>query len=1086
MNCSGCRAENREGRRFCAACGAALATACPQCDFINEAAAKYCGGCGHRLAGADASLQPDVPAPRPAAVGGERRQVTVLFCDLAGYTRLTHELGAEAVHDMTDRFFSLIDGVIERFGGAIDKHIGDCAMAVFGAPVAHGNDPERAVRAALAVRDAMPDLSRELGHELNVHIGIASGQVIASGGAGHRTYSITGDSVNLASRLTDAAPTDIILIADAVRHMLPPGFTFHEAGTLAVKGLVEPVRAWRLIGFGEAAREERPFVGRRVELTQFRDARGACCASGTGQTIVIRGEAGIGKTRLIEEFQAQAAAEGFACHLSLVLDFGAGTGQDAIRALVRSLLGLRLGGDSAAAQAAAERALGHGLAVEEQRVYLNDLLDLPQPTALRSLYDAMDNATRNRGKRATVAGLVRRLSQERPLLLVVEDVHWADRLTLDYLATLTETVASCPALLIMTSRVEGDPLGEGWRSSTTDSPLMTIDLGPLDAQEATALAGAYLDATADFAQRCIERAAGNPLFLEQLLHHAEQTSAAGVPGSVQSLVQARMDQLDAPDKQALQAASVFGQRFTLDALRHLIEGPNYTCIGPVEHFLVRPAGDDFLFAHALIRDAVYDSLLRARRRELHQRAAAWFQDRDLVLYAEHLDRAADQSAPQAYLAAARAQAAGHRYEYARSLAERGLEVAAAPEDRCALMCLLGEILHDLGLMPEARVLYERALEAAAHDGQRARAWLGLAAVKRVTDELDDAFADLDRAQLAAEQCGLIEQRARIHFLRGNLHFPRGNITGCLAEHGKSLQLAREIGSPELEAQALGGLGDAEYVRGRMISAHRHLQHCVDLAAEHGFGRIEVANRSQSAHARLYFSPQQAVLEQALTAAEAAHRVGHYRAELNARVAGVFATFALGNFPRLKEQVEEARAIVDRLGARRFMQSCLLYLGKTVLAEGRRAEALELLEEAMAISRETGLGFHGPNILGALAEAAQDPQQRRRALAEGEAIIRGGAVGHNHLRFYPDAITTALDLGEWDEAERYAAALEDFTRPEPLPWADFFVARGRALATLGRRGVDDSTKPELERLQAEAQRLDYRIALGAIARALDLP
>ena len=121
----------------------------------------------------------------------------------------------------------------------------------------------------------------------------------------------------------------------------------------------------------------------------------------------------------------------------------------------------------------------------------------------------------------------------------------------------------------------------------------------------------------------------------------------------------------------------------------------------------------------------------------------------------------------------------------------------------------------------------------------------------------------------------------------------------------------------------------------------------------------------------------------------------------------------------------------------------------MLAEGRRGEALEVLEEAMAISRETGLGFHGPNILGALAEAAQDPQQRRRALAEGEAIIRGGAVGHNHLRFYPDAITTALDLGEWDEAERYAEALEDYTRPEPLPWSDFFVARGRALAALGR-------------------------------------
>ena len=189
MNCSGCGAENREGRRFCASCGAALAAACPECGFVNEAEAKYCGGCGHPLGGVEASSKADVAAPRPATVAGERRQVTVLFCDLAGYTRLTHELGAEAVHDLTDRFFSLVDGLIERFGGTIDKHIGDCAMAVFGAPVAHGNDPERAVRAALAIRDAMPDLSRELGCDLNVHIGLASGQVVASGGAGHRRYS---------------------------------------------------------------------------------------------------------------------------------------------------------------------------------------------------------------------------------------------------------------------------------------------------------------------------------------------------------------------------------------------------------------------------------------------------------------------------------------------------------------------------------------------------------------------------------------------------------------------------------------------------------------------------------------------------------------------------------------------------------------------------------------------------------------------------------------------------------------------------------------------------------------------------------
>jgi tetratricopeptide (TPR) repeat protein len=193
------------------------------------------------------------------------------------------------------------------------------------------------------------------------------------------------------------------------------------------------------------------------------------------------------------------------------------------------------------------------------------------------------------------------------------------------------------------------------------------------------------------------------------------------------------------------------------------------------------------------------------------------------------------------------------------------------------------------------------------------------------------------------------------------------------------------------------------------------------------------------------------------------------------MAAIFAASALGAFERLKEQADEARAIVHRIGARRFLQGSLLYLGKAALAEGRRHEALELLEEALAISRETGIGFHGPNVLGGLARAVADPQKRRRALAEGEQII--------HLRFYPDAIDTALELGDLNEAERYADELKAFTQPEPLPWSDFFVARGQALAALGGGRRGEGIRRELERLAAEARRLDYRTALPAIEHAL---
>jgi tetratricopeptide (TPR) repeat protein len=187
-------------------------------------------------------------------------------------------------------------------------------------------------------------------------------------------------------------------------------------------------------------------------------------------------------------------------------------------------------------------------------------------------------------------------------------------------------------------------------------------------------------------------------------------------------------------------------------------------------------------------------------------------------------------------------------------------LAQDPADRFALTYLHGDLLHDLGVMPEAGRAYERALTVAVSDLERCRAWIGLAAVKRMTDDLEGAFADLERAEEAATaQGGLLAERARIHLLRGNLCFPRGDITGCLREHGRSLELARQAGSAELEAAALGGLGDAEYLRGRMLSAHDCFRRCVELCQRHGFGRIEVANRPMAAFTRWAAGETQAAL-----------------------------------------------------------------------------------------------------------------------------------------------------------------------------------------------------------------------------------
>jgi tetratricopeptide (TPR) repeat protein len=597
------------------------------------------------------------------------------------------------------------------------------------------------------------------------------------------------------------------------------------------------------------------------------------------------------------------------------------------------------------------------------------------------------------------------------------------------------------------------------------------------------LAAPFFAANAAMAARCVERAAGNPLFLEQLLRYAEEGADSRVPDSVQSLVQARLDRLESADRAALQAASVLGQRFDPQALAHLLGQPEYASGRLTAHFMVRPQGEEFLFAHALIHDAIYTGLLKSRRRELHRRAAEWFASRDPALRAAHLDRAEDPEAARAYLVAARAQAAEYRYETAKRLVERGLELATERADRFALSCFLGHILLYLGVIAEALQAFQAALETATDDAERCRGWIGCAAVKRITDDLDGAFADLDRAEAAAVAHGLTIEEARLRFLRGNLYFPLGNVEGCLREHARSLELARRAHAAEEEAAALGGLGDAEYALGRMIGAYQRLNECVEVARRHGFGRIEVANSAQIAHAMMYFRPQSEVLACARAGVEAAAQVGHMRAELNARIAIYFALFALGELMECRAEIERAQYLVRRLGAWRFEQNCLLYLGRIALAAGRRDEAIEFVRRAFESSKRTGHSFNGPNICGGLALALEGREECRAALAEGEQLIAHGCVGHNQLGFYRDAIEVALQLGDYEEAERYAALLEDFTRPEPLPWSEFFIARGRALAAFGRGTRNSGLVDALHHLREEGERMGYSLALPAIETVL---
>ena len=1030
----------------------------------------------------------DEATPSPtAAFPGERRQVTVLFADIAGYTKLSSELGAEETHALLNHYFEAVDGIVQGYGGSVDKHMGDNVMAVFGAPIAHDNDPLRAVRAALDIHERMAALPSDAGHPLQAHVGIASGQVVASGTGSdaHREYTVTGDSVNLASRLQDKAEPGETLICDALRRAVADGTDCDSLGDVSIKGLDAPVRVWRvksLRGADEASARVA-FVGRRAELAQFSGVVEVCRRSGNGQAIVVRGEAGIGKTRLVEEFTRISADQGFVAHKGLVLDFGVGKGQDAIRSVVRSLLEIAPGGDKAARQAATEAALADGLLTADQRVFLYDLLDLPQPIEDRAMYDAMDNATRNNGKRDVVAGLIRAVSARAPILIIVEDVHWADPLMLTHLALMTATVANCPTVLVMTSRIEGDPLDHAWRSATRSSSLMTIDLGSLREEDAIAMASAFIDATNQFALRCVERAEGNPLFLEQLLRSAEEREDEEVPASIQSLVLSRMDRLPTADKRALKAAAVIGQRFVLDTLCYLLDEADYTCAGLIEHYLVRPEDDYFLFAHALIQEGVYASLLKATRCGLHVRAAEWFADRDPVLHAQHLDRGEDTRAAIAYLVAAKAQASNYRYERAVNLVERGLDLTTDAVDKHALTSLRGKLLRDLGSVSESIDAYRLALNLAANDEMKCQAWVGLAAGMRVTDDYDGAFEALDSAEKVATTNGFSLELSRIHQLRGNLYFPLGRVEDCHQEHELALEFAQQAVSPESEARALSGLGDAEYARGRMFTAYDYFLRCIELCRDHRFVRIEVANLGMLGHSRMYLNDLELALNDCLAAINKAARVGHHRAELVARRIASFILFDMDELARAREEAERALTLAGSLGARRFVPDSLTCMAKILRSEAQHSEAVELLDQAIAISRETGFSYTGPRVLGELALATDDAKVRQTALNEGEDLLRAGSVSHNHFWFYRDAMQAALVLGDWEGVGRYAKALEDYTRCEPLPWTDFFIAQGRTLAAHGQGKRDPATMHDLKSLRDEAERVGMKSALPALEEAL---
>jgi tetratricopeptide (TPR) repeat protein len=501
----------------------------------------------------------------------------------------------------------------------------------------------------------------------------------------------------------------------------------------------------------------------------------------------------------------------------------------------------------------------------------------------------------------------------------------------------------------------------------------------------------------------------------------------------------------------------------------------------------RPDGDDYRFAHALLREAVYTALLPEDRLALHQRAARWFADRDPVLHAEQLELAGDAGAADAYRRAAEHEAAQTRLDRAVGLAERGQALADDEAVRQALRCAAAEWLLELGRAAEALRLFETATDAARDDAERCRAETGIGACLRVLERHVEALAALDRAEAAATRAELRAPRAAIAYLRGNLYFPLGRLDECLRAHETALAAARDAGSVVDEARAESGLGDAYYQRGDMPAAGEHFARCIELARAHDLGRIEAANLHMHGLTLLYDCDATGALRAVEDAVARTHALGAVRAELVARTCICDVGIWVGDWPALLRDTELVEPLARTLGSRSFGVEGMATVGYALAHLGRVAEGTDMLQRAREACTGSVASFIGPLVLGMAAAATPDPAQRAAALADGEAMLAGSSVSHNHLCFRPLAMRACLEAGDAEGIEHHCRELERYGIGDALPWTRFFVAWGRALAaTRPRRRRPGRARAPARRRRRPRLRRGAAAAGCSIATHLNAP
>jgi len=828
VTCSSCGVENRPGGRFCSECGTLLAAVCPGCGAPVVAGAKFCAQCGERLAPAgSASSTAGAPGPGPGAaaaprpsggppsvgasgipMGAERRQVTVLFADLVGFTAIAEGRDAEHVRELLSLYFDLASEIVRRYGGTVEKFIGDAVMAIWGAPTAHEDDAERAVRAALDLVAAIPSLGVTIGGDLQARAGVLSGEAAVTVGATNQGL-VAGDLVNTASRLQSVAQPGTVLVGEATRAAAAGAIAFEPAGESLFKGKSAPVAAFRALrvvakarGVGRSDALEAPFVGRDVEFRLVRDAFHAAARDRRARLVSITGEAGVGKSRLAWEFSkyTDGLADQLFWHEGRSPAYGEGISFWALGEMARKRCGLLEADDEPTTRQGIEATLADHVPDPAERALVEGAL-----LALLGLAEAPPG-----GRERLFTGwrtFFERLASVDPVVLLFEDIQWADDGLLDFIDSLLEWSQSYPILVLTLSRPELLDRRPTWGASRNATSL---PLGPLADEAMRALLAGLVPGIPDVAARTIlERAGGMPLYAVEtvrMLVAEGRLEAAGdgtyratgtldaidVPASLHALIAARLDALPAHDRGLLQDASVLGQAFSVAALGSIATDDAATLEPRLRSLVARdllsldtdprsPERGQYGFVQALTREVAYSTLSMRDRRARHLAAARYFEalgDGELAgALATHYSAAYEAAAegPEAQALAGQARialrAAGERaralgsLEQAITYFENAGRLPGAEAEQLALLETAADIGMDSSRYARAEPLYREIAERASASGDRgtaARVTAGIAeatlqadadrSVELATKAVED-FADLgsgDRGWLALQ------------------------------------------------------------------------------------------------------------------------------------------------------------------------------------------------------------------------------------------------------------------------------------------------------------------------------------------------